>query len=137
MKRLVIDIDGTLTQCDTPDYSKVSPKKDVIEALRRYHEEGFEIVLYTARNMRTYNSSMGKINARMLPVLFNWLAQHNVPYDEIWTGKPWCGTEGFYVDDKAIRPDEFAKLSYEEIQNLIAPISGSTAKSSTGGKQLP
>ena len=34
-------------------------------------------------------------------------------------GKPWCGFEGFYVDDKAIRPNELVDLSYEEIQKLI------------------
>ncbi len=27
--------------------------------------------------------------------------------------------KGFYVDDPAIRPDEFLKLSEEEIQNLL------------------
>ena len=34
-------------------------------------------------------------------------------------GKPWPGRGGFYVDDKSIRPDEFLKLSYEEILALI------------------
>ncbi|MEM8790940.1 MAG: HAD hydrolase family protein [Pseudomonadota bacterium] len=130
MKRLVIDIDGTLTQGNTSDYSSVKPREDVVDALRRYHKDGFEIVLHTARNMRTYQSSVGKINAHMLPVLFDWLARHEIPYDEIWTGKPWCGTDGFYVDDKAIRPDEFVKMSYDEIQDLISPDSATTASHS-------
>ena len=47
-----------------------------------------------------------------------WLQRHEVPFDEIYVGKPWCGHEGFYVDDKAIRPDEFAKLSYDQIKDL-------------------
>jgi capsule biosynthesis phosphatase len=34
-------------------------------------------------------------------------------------GKPWGGRGGFYVDDKAIRPDEFLRLSYEEILALV------------------
>lgn len=133
MKRLVIDIDGTLTAGDTSDYAQVSPRPDVVAALRRYHEDGFEIVLYTARNMRTYESSAGKINAKMLPTLFAWLARHDIPYDEIWTAKPWCGHEGFYVDDKAIRPDEFANLSYAEIQRLIAPAHAATAVAADDG----
>lgn len=121
MKRLIMDLDGTLTNGDTADYRNVSPRRDVVDALRRYREDGFEIVLHTARNMRTYGSSVGKINANMLPILFEWLARHEIPYDEIWTGKPWCGEEGFYVDDKAVRPDEFAALSYDDIQALISP----------------
>ena len=50
---------------------------------------------------------IGKINANTLPLILDWLAQHEIPYDEIHVGKPWCGTEGFYVDDKAVRPSEF------------------------------
>ena len=52
--------------------------------------------------------------------IVNWLNKHDVPFDEIHIGKPWCGDDGFYVDDKAIRPDEFARLSYEEIRKLIS-----------------
>lgn len=69
--------------------------------------------------MRTFNGSIGKINANTLPIIIDWLNKHHVPYDEIITGKPWCGFEGLYIDDKSIRPDEFKKMSYEEISKLI------------------
>ena len=39
-------------------------------------------------------------------------------------GKPWCGTEGFYIDDKAVRPSEFARLSLQEIADLLAREAG-------------
>lgn len=42
-----------------------------------------------------------------------------MPYDEIIIGKPWCGYDGFYVDDKAIRPSEFISLNYEQIKELL------------------
>ncbi len=119
MKRLVIDIDGTLTTGETSDYANVGLNEAVAAQLRAYHAEGFEIVLHTARNMRTHQSSMGRIAAHTLPVLFDWLKKHDIPYDEIWVGKPWCGKEGFYVDDKAVRPDEFAAMSYDEIRALV------------------
>ena len=47
-------------------------------------------------------------------------SRHDIPFDEIHVGKPWCGTEGFYIDDRAIRPSEFVALSLGEIQTLIA-----------------
>jgi capsule biosynthesis phosphatase len=121
MKRLIMDVDDTITvsHSDTT-YETVLPNLEVIAKLRAYQAEGFEIVLSTARNMRTHGGNVGKINAHTLPVLMDWLKRHNVPYDEIWTGKPWCGTDGFYVDDKAIRPDEFVSLSYSEIRELIS-----------------
>ncbi|PSU88822.1 capsular biosynthesis protein [Photobacterium kishitanii] len=119
MSRLIIDLDGTLTQADTSDYQNVKPYSDVIEKLREYHTNGFEIVISTARNMRTFKGNVGKINIHTLPTIVEWLDKHNVPYDEIIVGKPWCGHDGFYIDDRAIRPSEFASLSLEEINILI------------------
>lgn len=121
MKRLVFDLDGTIA-LDDPDrpYAERAPNLAVIDQLRAYREQGFEIVICSARNMRTYGGQIGKINANTLPVILDWLARHDVPYDEIHVGKPWCGTEGFYVDDKAIRPSEFVALSLDEIRALLA-----------------
>jgi capsule biosynthesis phosphatase len=42
-----------------------------------------------------------------------------VPFDEVIVGKPWCGFDGFYVDDRSIRPKEFKDLSYEEVKKLL------------------
>jgi len=121
MKRLVFDLDGTLTHDDASvGYAERRPNLAVVEKLRAYREQGFEIVICSARNMRTYAGDIGKINANTLPVILDWLARHRIPYDEVHVGKPWCGTEGFYVDDKAIRPSEFLALSHDEIHALLA-----------------
>ena len=119
MKKLVIDLDGTLTTANTTDYRLVSPNMDVIKKLREYQQQGFSITIFTARNMRTYEGSIGKINIHTLPIIVEWLEKHSVPYDEIIVGKPWCGHDGFYIDDRAIRPSEFASLSVDEINSLL------------------
>jgi len=119
MKKLIVDLDGTLTQANTSDYKNVLPRTDVIEQLKNYKEQGFEIVIATARNMRTYEGNVGKINIHTLPIIIEWLDKHSVPYDEILVGKPWCGHEGFYIDDRAVRPSEFSELSYEQINQLF------------------
>ncbi len=121
MKRLVFDLDGVLT-IDDPDrsYADREPNLAVIEKLRDYKAQGFEIAIFTARNMRTFGGQIGKINANTLPTVIDWLRRHEVPFDEIHVGKPWCGDEGFYVDDRAVRPSEFVALSLEQIQALIA-----------------
>ncbi len=80
---------------------------------------GFEIAINTSRNMRSYGGNIGKITAYTLPVIVDWLRRHEVPYDEIYIGKPWCGHEGFYVDDRAIRPSEFVDKSFEEISAML------------------
>ncbi len=119
MKKLIVDLDGTITLGNNKNYSEVDPNIEVINLLKIYKKNGFQIIVSTARNMRTYDRNIGKINIHTLPVITEWLEKHNVPYDEILVGKPWCGTEGFYIDDKAIRPSEFTSMSYEEIMQLL------------------
>ncbi|CAN5208983.1 HAD-IIIC family phosphatase [soil metagenome] len=120
MKRLVMDLDGTLTiEAPNTGYADKAPNLAVIQKLREYHAQGFEIVIATARNMRTHKGNIGKINVLTLPTIIDWLNRHDVPYDEIHVGKPWCGHEGFHVDDKSVRPDEFARMSYPEIRELL------------------
>jgi len=120
MKRLVLDLDDTLTINQSGcAYIDQKPNLEMIKKVQEYKDLGFEIVIFTARNMRSFENAVGKINAVTLPIIIEWLSIHNVPYDEIHVGKPWCGNDGFYVDDKAIRPSEFANLNYSEIRELI------------------
>lgn len=118
MKRLIMDLDNTITLTENGDYRNAKPIIPVIEKLREYKAKGFEIVISSSRNMRTYEGNVGKINVHTLPIIMDWLKRHNVPYDEIYVGKPWCGHDGFYVDDRAVRPEEFASMSYDEIRKL-------------------
>ena len=120
MKKLIVDLDGTVTLGNTSDYKNVLPNLELITSLKKYQQDGFTIVIATARNMRTYEGNVGKINIHTLPTIIEWLNKHDVPYDEIIIGKPWCGNEGFYIDDKSIRPSEFTSMSYEEIMHLLA-----------------
>jgi len=120
VKVIVIDLDGTLTH-DEPalDYADRRPRLDVIARLREYRAEGFRIAVHTARNMRTYDGNVGAINVHTLPKVLAWLDRHEVPYDEVLVGKPWCGHQGFYVDDKSVRPDEFVRMSHAEVLALV------------------
>lgn len=119
MKRLIMDLDDTVCSTVNGDYRNSIPDRDVIQKMNEYRAMGFTIAISTSRNMRTYNGDIGKINANTLPVIIEWLRKHEVPYDEIIVAKPWCGVEGFYVDDKAIRPSEFKQKTYEQIVALL------------------
>ena len=119
MKKLIVDLDGTITLANTSDYRNVLPDIDVINRLREYKKIGFSITISTARNMRTFDGNVGKINIHTLPIITEWLDRHDVPYDEILVGKPWCGHDGFYIDDRSIRPSEFKSLSLDKINQLL------------------
>ena len=117
---IVIDLDGTLCEIKRrdQDYFDVAPKEKIVAKLKEYRQKGFYIIIQTARNMRTFEGNLGRINAVTLKTIFAWLDQHDIPYDEVLPGRPWGGSNGFYVDDRTIRPDEFINLSLEEIEKI-------------------
>lgn len=116
----VFDIDGTICPIKNANenYENIVPHKDVIEKMREYHNGGAYIILYTSRNMNSYKGNIGLINANTAKILLQWLEKWEIPYDEIIYGKPWPGHFGFYVDDRAIRPDEFMKYNPEELDAI-------------------
>lgn len=119
-KSIIIDLDNTITIDSSSEcYSEKRPNTDVVEKLREYSQKGFKIVIFTARNQQTYDGNLGLRNRYTLPVILEWLSVHEIPYDEVRLEKPWCGNGGFYVDDKAIRPNEFVGLDYNKIKKLI------------------
>lgn len=119
MKNIIIDLDGTLTKDSATEYSNKPVRMDIVKKLREYKEMGFHITISTSRGMRSYNGDIGKINVNILPDILEWLNKHEIPYDCVVLGKPWCGFDGFYIDDKAIRPSEFARMSYQEVQTML------------------
>lgn len=118
---LVVDVDGTL--CDIKQegesYDDLAPREDMLAKLREYQGKGYRICLFSSRNMRTYGGNIGLINKHTAPQMLRWLEKWDVPCDEIIFGKPWPRQKGFYIDDRAIRPDEFLDLSESEIQDLL------------------
>ncbi|SIQ13778.1 capsule biosynthesis phosphatase [Aeromonas sp. RU39B] len=120
MKKLIVDIDMTMTKGKGPQgYIDAIVNADVVEKIKEYKKLGFDIVLNTSRNMNSYNGNVGLINKNTLPTILSWLEKNNIPYDEIYVGKPWCGHDGFYIDDRAIRPSEFVSMSYDEIITML------------------
>lgn len=118
-KAIVIDLDNTLCVAQDGDYANARPVTPVIDQVRKMRELGYAIVIHTSRNMRTFESNIGLITRHTVPIIAEWLERHDVPYDELHVGKPWCGNEGFYVDDRAIRPSEFARMTESEIKEVI------------------
>ena len=117
--KLVIALDDTISVTEHGAYVNPKTIKKTVDMIRQYKEQGFYIVIHSARNMRTYNGEVGLINVNTLPNIISWLKKNDIPFDEIIVGKPWCGYDGFYIDDKAIRPSEFHSMSFEQIKELL------------------
>jgi capsule biosynthesis phosphatase len=100
--KICIDIDGVLCELRRPEqtYAEVSPLPGAIEKMKALKQAGHYLILCTARHMATCNSNIGMVMARQGKTLFDWLAQHDLPYDEIWFGKPHADV---YLDDNGFR----------------------------------
>ncbi len=117
---LIFDLDGTICPIkkENEKYEDIVPNAKMVEKMREYKKMGARIIINTSRNMRTYNGNLGLINANTAKVLLAWLDKWDIPYDEILYGKPWAGHRGIYIDDRAVRPDEFEKYTYEELEEI-------------------
>ena len=54
MKRLIMDLDNTITLTEDGDYKNAKPIASVIEKLKEYKAQGFEIIISSSRNMINY-----------------------------------------------------------------------------------
>ena len=117
-KKIIIDLDGTLA-LKGPNYKKSVVNKNLKKKINVYKKMGYKISIYTSRNMKTYKNNLGQINLKTLPIIIAWLKKNKLNIDEIHVGKPWCGKDGFYVDNKAIRPDEFINYSPSKINKIL------------------
>jgi capsule biosynthesis phosphatase len=114
MFRICVDLDNTIchTRKENEKYEDVLPIEGAIETLRKLKEEGCYIIIFTARNMRTFEGNIGKINKYQMPIIQEWLKKYEVPHDEIILGKPHVN---FFIDDKGI---EF-RGDWNEIEKRI------------------
>lgn len=120
-KALVVDIDGTLCPIKQPGetYTDLIPEPRMLVRLRDLHARGWHIILYSARGMRSNEGNPGRIGKNVTPVLLDWLARHDIPFDELHMAKPWPGRHGFYIDDRAVRPREFVELDFDDLNRLV------------------
>ena len=105
--RFCFDVDGTIAEL-----KKEGEQYQDVETLKKLREDGHYIILHTARNMQTYSGNVGKVISVQSPILFEWLKKYDVPYDEVYFGKP---SADFYVDDKAIRMNEWEDFEWKNL----------------------
>jgi capsule biosynthesis phosphatase len=120
-KALVVDVDGTLCPIKRPgeNYADLVPEPRMLARLRALRAEGWHIILHSARGMRSNDGNLGRIGRTVAPGLLDWLARHDIPFDELHLGKPWPGRHGFYIDDRAVRPREFLELDFDQLAELV------------------
>ena len=120
---LLVNIDHTLcaTGGETKGYLDVAPQPRVVKQLRRYHEAGYHIILFTSRQMSTYAGNLGKVSRYGAGATTKWLTRHRVPYDELLFGRPWMARQVSDIDGRTLGPDDFLRHSPAELAAMTRP----------------
>jgi capsule biosynthesis phosphatase len=120
--RVCFDLDNTLVTNPTSpgDYTTVKPIHKNINMLNHMKNEGNEIIIYTARRMKTHNGNVGKVIKDIASITIDTLNNFNIYYDELIFGKP---IADIYIDDKSINPYKnkfsYFGLFYDENTDFI------------------
>jgi capsule biosynthesis phosphatase len=115
---LVVDLDNTLSIETEADYANKLPRQDVIDTLATYRKKGYRVIIHSSRRMRTHQNNEAAVVADVAADTIAWLDKHGIEYDGLRFGKPYA-ENGFYVDDRTVRPDEFVQMSEDDIFKLL------------------
>jgi capsule biosynthesis phosphatase len=100
IRTICFDIDNVICRTgEKKDYSKSKPIKKNIKLINEIHDQGFEIVLYTARYMGRYNGNLSKVKKKIKPLTLRQLKKWGVKYHKIYFGKP---SFDLFIDDKSL-----------------------------------
>ena len=132
-RRICFDIDNTLFTLRSygETYRDIHPIAKTVFLLRELKKLGHTIILYTARGMRTHQQNMGKSVAHVAQDTFSVLEKYDIPYDEIYFGKP---DADLYIDDKAFNP--YSQNFFESIGfgHLLESYAKDSASGSSSNK---
>jgi|TARA_B100000767_G_C19705635_1_gene510416 CMP-N,N'-diacetyllegionaminic acid synthase len=99
-KKLCFDIDGVI--CKTQkynDYKKSKPIKKNINFINKLYNNGYEIIIFTARYMGRMNNNKVLAEKKISKLTLFQLKKWGVNYHQIFFGKP---NFDIIIDDKAL-----------------------------------
>ncbi|ETW94481.1 MAG: hypothetical protein ETSY1_34680 [Candidatus Entotheonella factor] len=97
---IIVDLDGTICEHRYPDFGP--PLAGAREALQRFKESGYWIIIHSVRTSSVYRESEDydpKVNSP--EAVSEYLERHNIPFDEIWMHDKALGVA--YIDDRGVR----------------------------------
>lgn len=96
--KFCIDIDDTILYSKVNidgSYKQTGENSELIKKVNKLYDNGHTIILWTGRHWNNFHLTIKQLN------------DSGVKYHTLLMGKP---PVDYYVDDKAIRPDEFIEL---------------------------
>lgn len=101
----VIDLDDTICFTKNRDFEHSKPNMPVINKMNQLYEQGFKIVIFTARGAKSCKT-IEERETKYRALTEKWLKNNNVKYNELVFGKM---NADYYIDDKNMSIEEFIK----------------------------
>lgn len=111
-RRIVCDIDDTISFTSDRNWENSSPNIEVIKKINYLYDIGWEIYLVTARGQVSCGGDFIKADKKYRKVIESWLNKHGVKY-HILSFQKFLGA--YYIDDKALSPKDFVDLEIIKI----------------------
>lgn len=112
-KRIIVDFDDTIAITTTRDWDNAEPIWPVINKMNNFYDKGWEVWIVTARGQLSCKGDFKKADKKYRTIIEKWLQKHSVKYHTLSFEKRLAS---YYIDDKAMLPEEFVDLEIREIK---------------------
>ncbi|MCU1285910.1 MAG: Haloacid dehalogenase domain protein hydrolase type 3 [Acidobacteriales bacterium] len=114
MPLIAVDFDGTIVEHMFPAIGPL--KAGVKEALTRFRELGYELIIYSCRGSKWYPEVYPpEQTARCFKEMVEFLHANEIPFDMVDDGELGKPFADYYIDDRAVRFEN----NWDQIKNAI------------------
>lgn len=100
LRKICFDIDNVICRTNSKnEYLKSKPSLRNINLINQVYDNGYSVILYTARGMGRYDGNLKKIKKNIKPLTLKQLNKWGVKYHKIYFGKP---SFDLFIDDKSL-----------------------------------
>ena len=110
MKTICFDLDGVICTNTWGDYKNAKPIFPAINKVNSLYNNGFKIIIFTARYMGRNNEDINKANIEGYEFTKNQLTEWGLKFHKLLLGKP---SYDLFVDDKSINFDDKWYINFE------------------------
>lgn len=113
-KTICFDLDGVLCDQTEGDYENASPNRPAIDAVNRLYDQGFRIIVHTARFMGRVHENPVEAYKIGFEFTKRQLAEWGVRYHDLFMGKP---KYDLVIDDRSLFYNEdWWRMEFKEME---------------------
>jgi len=103
-KIIAFDLDDVICKRDTDEasvekYKQCKPINNMINIVNECYDQGYEIIIYTARGMKIFDGNKEKIYNELYDITYNHLIEWGIKFHKLIMGKI---NYDLLIDDKAV-----------------------------------